>query len=241
MPTLKEKQTAAEHLIRQLVASPASFKGTTLSGKKYDFFYIDEQTNHTVFSALMKTGHYTAAKNILKHLPVAPALYNPAHDERVMRFCHFDQCGPMLRFLKTPSRRAMVLAQLSFKTRNELSTIAQLIKTRLSLSALEEWTGDKRPWRDTMTSSYTGAAATAQALEDEEEKRFERYQRNSAEKQSAPQDISNQPAGALTHILRKVAAHTPTTDEPTKPVKIENDHQTNFDHLLFPKQHTGRE
>lgn len=231
MPTLKEKQTATEHLIRQLVASPASFKGNTLSGKKYDFFYKDAQTNHTLFSALMKTGHYTAAKNILKRLPEKTPLYDPRQDERVMRFCHFDQCGPLLRFLKAPSRRAMALAGLAFKTRNELSTIAQLIKTRLSLLALEEWTQTGRPWRDTMTSTYTAAAATAQALEDEEEKRFERYQNN-----------ETKPTSTLTQTLHKATHRTPTTTgAETKPVKIESDRQTNFEHLLFPKQHTGRE
>lgn len=253
MPTSKEKQIATEQFIRQLIASPSSFKGNTLSEKRYDFFHIDPQTDHTLFSALVKTGHYAAAKNILKRLPEKAPLYNSEQDDRVMRFCRFEKCGPMLRFLKAPSRRAMALAQIPFKTRNELTNIAQLIKTRLSLFALEEWTDGGRPWRDTMTSGYTGAAATAQALEDEEEERYERYQKNEQNfTVSLTQTLHNATTNTATPTTEAAPVSTPTpapenisTSTPlnkkNKPAKIDNDRQTNFEHLLFSKQHTGRE
>ena len=243
MPTLTEKQLAAQQLIRRLIASPHSFKGSTLSGKKYDFFYQDPQTNHTLFSALIQTQHYTCAKNILKRLPEKSALYRPQQDDKVMRFCNFEQCGEMVRFLKAPNRRAMALAQLPFKTRNELSHIAQLIKTRLSVYALEEWSQSGRPkWEEYMTSSkYTAADATARALEEEEERRYEIWQervKNTAQKAAtpapAPAPTPAQPA-SLTNQLSKIQQ-----EEQQKPKPLQtHPQQTNFEDLLFQKQ--GRE
>lgn len=235
MPTLTEKQLATQQLIRRLLASPRSFKGTTLSNKKYDFFYQDSQTNHTLFSALIQTQHYICAKNILKRLPVKSAVYHPQQDDKVMRFCNFEQCGEVLRFLKAPNRRAMALAQLPFKTRNELSHIAQLIKTRLSLFALEEWSQSGRPKLEEhmISPKYTAADATARALEEEEDRRYEIWQEQLKNADQKIQTTISPSATSLTNQLSK--RQQQEKEKQPKPLQT-HPQQTNFEDLLFQKQ-----
>ncbi len=230
MSTLTEKQLASAQLIQRLLDNPTSFKGTTLSHDKYDLFYRHNQNGHTLFSALISTGHYTCAKNILKRLPQKNNLYNEQADERVLTFCNFEKCGRMAQLLKAPGRRALTLAGLSRKERSEIESIAALIKNRLSTLVLEEWSDSRPISEDFMTNKkppvYSSADAVARALEEEEDARYERFKK---------------PEKSLSETLQNYADKAPTKPVESKSARTiitgtDKNGQTNFDALLLNKQ-----